>query len=322
MTERLDVTRSLHTAREVFTPTSEQQARVRAALRARLAPDAGSGTIASGARPAVQNVRALTLAKGGALIGIGFALGYWFAEIRAKAEDVSSTVPRGADERAGTEMTLLEGARLPDSALLLDGGRGPREAPSGESPRAAASAVDDGGALAAETAGTVSGSAALGASGAAMVRGASSAGNAPIARGASGAAVPRQKPRPRLAREPQRAAPASMSEELSLLQRAQRAIRAADGALARSFIAELDARFPKTTWREERSAILVLAACALGEPSAESDAREFLRRYSASVYLDRIQMLCRRGAAPSANGMTPRETGGPSSDTHRAEENP
>jgi hypothetical protein len=283
MIERRDVTRSLHTAREIFSPTSEQHERVRAALRARLALEAGSearGTD-SAARAAVRRGRVLTLAKSGALIGIGFALGYWFAEIRADGEDVSSAVSRAVEERAGAATMLLDSARSLDGGLLLDGGRGPRGVPP-ESPRAA-----------------------------------------PTASVASGAAAPRRRPRAHPGREAQRAAPASRSEELSLLQRAERAIRAADGALARSFIAELDARFPKTTWREERSAILVLAACALEEPGAESDAREFLRRHTASVYFDRIQMFCRQGATtPSANGMTVRETGGPSSDTHRAEENP
>jgi hypothetical protein len=283
MIESRDVTRSLHTAREIFSPTSEQHERVRAALRARLALEAESearGT-AGAARAAVRRGRVLTLAKSGALIGIGFALGYWFAEIRADGEDVSSAASRAVEERAGAATMLLDSARSLDGGLLLDGGRGPRGMPPTESSRAA-----------------------------------------PTASVASGAAAPRRRPRAHPAREPQRTAPASTSEELILLQRAERAIRAADGALARSFIAELDARFPKTTWREERSAILVLAACALEEPSAESDAREFLRRHTASVYFDRIQMFCRQGATPSANGMTPRETGGPSSDTHRAEENP
>lgn len=96
-------------------------------------------------------------------------------------------------------------------------------------------------------------------------------------------------------------------EELGLLQRAERAIRGGDGTLARSFIADLEARFPKTTWREERAAILVLAACALAEPGAERDARAFLERRSGSVYLDRIRAVCRFDALepesiPSADG--------------------
>jgi hypothetical protein len=86
------------------------------------------------------------------------------------------------------------------------------------------------------------------------------------------------------------------AEELGLLQRAERAIRAGDGALARSFVAELEARFPKTLWQEERAAILVLAACALDEPGAEPAARTFLERHAGSVYFARIRALCRLGA--------------------------
>jgi hypothetical protein len=81
-------------------------------------------------------------------------------------------------------------------------------------------------------------------------------------------------------------------EELALLQRAERAIRSGDGALAHSFIRDLEVRFPKTIWREERDAVRVLAACTLDEPGAEERARAFLERRTSSMYHDRITTLC------------------------------
>jgi len=84
----------------------------------------------------------------------------------------------------------------------------------------------------------------------------------------------------------------SFQEELALLARAERAIRAGNATLARSFVAELEARFPKTALRQERAALLVLAACATGEPAAQTDAREFLGDHEQSVYVDRIRSMC------------------------------
>jgi hypothetical protein len=126
-------------------------------------------------------------------------------------------------------------------------------------------------------------------------------------------AAPEVSPRPS-SRHRGHGAPASsadtaqrFAEELGLLQRAERAIRSGDGALARSFIAELEAGFPRTVWREERGAILVLAACVLDERGAEREARTFLERHAGSVYFDRIRAACRLSAfeseqVPSSDG--------------------
>lgn len=107
--------------------------------------------------------------------------------------------------------------------------------------------------------------------------------------------VPAPPARARASRQAKAArasASASSTQELVLLQRAERAIRAGDGELARSFIAELETRFAQTVWREEREAILVLAACVLAEPGAAENARSFSLRHPGSVYFDRIGSSC------------------------------
>jgi hypothetical protein len=94
------------------------------------------------------------------------------------------------------------------------------------------------------------------------------------------------------------------AEELALLRRAERATRSGDALLARSLIAELDARFPKTALRQERAALLVLVACATGEPAAQAGAREFMERHEQSVHIDRIRSACQLDSATSDSAIS------------------
>lgn len=87
------------------------------------------------------------------------------------------------------------------------------------------------------------------------------------------------------------AAPAA-SEELSLLQRAERAVRADNAALALALIGELEARYPRSTLLEERSAIELLAHCRAGASDASSRATRFLRQHPQSLYAGRVRELC------------------------------
>lgn len=93
------------------------------------------------------------------------------------------------------------------------------------------------------------------------------------------------------------AATASPSEELALLQRAERAVRADNAALALALIGELEARYPHSTLLEERSAIELLAHCRAGATDASSRAARFLRQHPQSLYAGRIRELC-----PPENG--------------------
>jgi hypothetical protein len=96
--------------------------------------------------------------------------------------------------------------------------------------------------------------------------------------------------------------------ELALLGRAERAIRAGEGALARSFLDELEQKFPASSLREERAAARVLAGCAeVGSSAgparqeAQAAATRFLS-HSSSMYADRVRALCELGPHDGASG--------------------
>jgi hypothetical protein len=80
--------------------------------------------------------------------------------------------------------------------------------------------------------------------------------------------------------------------ELELLERAERAIRADNVALALALLSELDARFPRSALREERQAIEVLAQCQAGSTDSAARAERFLRAHAQSVYAERIGEMC------------------------------
>lgn len=112
----------------------------------------------------------------------------------------------------------------------------------------------------------------------------------------------------RAAREPRRvpsrahaASPSATGEELALLRRVERALRAENPALALALVAELDQRFPETRLAEEREAAHVIAACGIGEGGARLRAERFLREHGGSVYAERAREACglREGALRS-----------------------
>jgi len=82
------------------------------------------------------------------------------------------------------------------------------------------------------------------------------------------------------------------NEELALLARAERAVRAGNSALALVLIAELEARFPRSGFLEERRAIELVAHCSARAGDARSRAERFLREHPRSVYAERVAELC------------------------------
>lgn len=82
--------------------------------------------------------------------------------------------------------------------------------------------------------------------------------------------------------------------ELLLLERAERAVRAKNPALALVLIAEHEQRYPSSPLHEERRSIEVMAHCQARGAGADTTARleGFLRRYTDSVYSARIAAEC------------------------------
>jgi hypothetical protein len=107
-----------------------------------------------------------------------------------------------------------------------------------------------------------------------------------------------QRTAPRAART--RSTPPPLTEELGLLRRVERALRARDAALALALLRELDTRFPQTRLGEERLAARLMADCQQGssDPLARAAARRealrFSREHQASVYSERVQAACEK----------------------------
>lgn len=261
-----DVDRSLELARQVFAPSAQHRERVLARLAAQsslgsaAAGPTGAASSASPARvPRWLGKRWLGVARAGLFVGAGFALGYWFAEARAPQQP------------AALASALVLDATASDSP----GANTRLTAP----PTAKANAADGSSVAALEPATPIESS----------VTARQAAPTRPVA----------GQPRTHAARQARTPDTETsgmdterFAEELVLLQRAERAIRAGNGPLARSFIADLEARFPRTALRQERAAVLVLAACAALEPDAAGAARSFIARHPTSVYLDRIRDTC------------------------------
>jgi hypothetical protein len=84
----------------------------------------------------------------------------------------------------------------------------------------------------------------------------------------------------------------SARDELELLRRAERAVRADNSALALVLTSEHEARYPSSPLGEERSAIELMAHCAAKASDGAARAARFVRQHPKSVYLGRISDLC------------------------------
>jgi hypothetical protein len=108
--------------------------------------------------------------------------------------------------------------------------------------------------------------------------------------------LPASGPKPHARPTPARAAPGKSSDaferELALVQRAERALRNEDPALALALLAELDRQHPVAALAEERAVARVLAHCQAKEPNAQLVAERFLRGSPSSVYSERVRTLC------------------------------
>jgi hypothetical protein len=103
------------------------------------------------------------------------------------------------------------------------------------------------------------------------------------------------------------AASPGANDELALLRRVERALRAHNPALALALLAELQQRFPDTRLAEEREAAHVIAACGTEEGGARLRAERFLRERGGSVYAERVREACGFGEGSlQSEGSAPR----------------
>jgi len=261
--------RSLAIARAGLAPPEAARARIRAKLGAAALPASlpsatevpAAAKIATAAK--AGGVTKLTTA---ALVGVGFVAGYWLG-LQHSTEPPVMAAPTGLPMPAAQTASSLPPAiqhtapseMAPESpanaAVTAAAGTTPAATATASAPRPGLDSPTPGGQRAAHS-------------------------HTQPRRAASGRAIPTSTPDP-------------FAEELALLERAERAIRSDQAALALSFLEELDQRFPKSSLLEERTAARVLAGCALGEPLARTRAELFLRDRQASVYTDRVRRLCK-----------------------------
>jgi hypothetical protein len=108
--------------------------------------------------------------------------------------------------------------------------------------------------------------------------------------------------RGRLARRP--AQPATPSRdwrgELALLERAERAVRADNVALALALLGDFDVRFPNSLLVEERAAVETMAHCQADATDSAARTDRFLDVYPSSLYRARVEAVCQPGSPASA----------------------
>jgi hypothetical protein len=227
------------------------------------APSASGASGASGASPhggAAGLVRSLGVARStvAVLVGLGFGAGYWLGTQHPQ--------PGGATPFGGESVPAAPAAAPPPEP--------PRAPAPSVAPTEPSSAEDTLARVATDGRG----------GGAAAQLSAETSAQPRVPVGAEQRSA--RSPAPRASRKP------GFSEELALLQRAERALRAGEAELALSFVSELERRYPESPFREERGAARVMAECALGRPGARDRAVTFLRDRPASVYSDRVHQLC------------------------------
>ncbi len=95
----------------------------------------------------------------------------------------------------------------------------------------------------------------------------------------------------------------TLSEEARELQRVDRALRAGMPLLALGILRELDVKFPKGVFMEERTAASFIARCQNGEAGSATSAAAWLAKHPRSVYAARLQASC--GLEAAADEKTP-----------------
>jgi hypothetical protein len=88
------------------------------------------------------------------------------------------------------------------------------------------------------------------------------------------------------------AARRELARELTLLREVRRASEGGEHARAEHVLDRLDEQHPQGTLMEERAALRAVTACGARSTSRVARARDFLRRYPASVYAAKVERVC------------------------------
>jgi hypothetical protein len=267
---------------QALSPPAELAGRVRARLSSAsgAAPAATLGGRVASRWRALRASGPLGASLGALLLGVGIALGYLIPREPLDAA-------RAPEE--GSPSDALPSSALPSSALPIGAalaGTAGDAAPSRPTPAPERSA-------AARSTATLGDE------------------TSPSGPGPDPGARSRRAPGPAArARAHLSAPPRSTNDgaELLLLERAERAVRAKNPALALALIAELEQQYPRSPLHEERRSIELMAHCQAGagaEPAARLE--RFLRQYPESVYFARIAAECNdaRSVAPLTNSAAP-----------------
>jgi hypothetical protein len=100
---------------------------------------------------------------------------------------------------------------------------------------------------------------------------------------------------------PRVAPPRDWRGELELLERAERAVRADQVALALTLLGDFDVRYPASRLVEERAAVETMAHCQAAATDGGLRAARFLKLYPSSLYRTRVEALCPSGAPVAAD---------------------
>ena len=267
MTERDAVDQLLELAVSGLAPSADDKERHRAALGRWLAPD-GAGIREAAPSPArgwsaLRASGAAGWTTGALLLGAGVGLGFWLRVI----DERPPLQPQPAAPRAAA-VEAAPGRVAPPSST-----------PVAPAQRSDASSVPE---------------------------------RAPEDDALPGPTTAVEPPRPSLAtkparratirRDPSDGAPSGVEpvvaqpfdEELALLQRVERALRAKRASVAVALLAELDERFPETRLGEERQAARHIAECQLQLPESSRRGERFLAERGSSVYAERVRATCAR----------------------------
>jgi hypothetical protein len=290
MTELDSLERTLALARAELAPSSDDDARVRHGLGLR--PPADGGIARNPLRP-WQALRASGLS--GVLVGVllmvaSGSVGHWLGR----------TAPRDGLDTL-TSSALVH--RDPAAAAVAGTTSGPPRAaaPLPLAPNAPAAGASQPNSTAPNASGPSPSTSTQAIEEAARPASPASEGSVP-------ARAKRSRTSPSLAARPpakRGAVAGDPAEELALLRRVEKSLRANDPALALALLDELDERFPRTSLGEERLAARVIAHCAVGDGGARLRAESFLSERPGSVYAERVQTACTVSAGARGSSGVP-----------------